>query len=287
MEYTEDTKYTQQDTTSFSYRKCIKPKRKTHIIGINTDEVDQEIFSSIEAAQSKLEASNTEAARLEQQIKDIIKQQKDLEGDIADLERENERLLRGRRKTSPRADATAHSFTSTVTGQKSNAEPKTARCHYEDLFSVNIADRMSRSPHRQGWSQDVYVDFKDDDVKRRERAWKQAEFRVPDLSKEVHAPVDAPHRHPPPNRQQVNIKELKAQMGRIIMDSYAPLQKMDKSGVSKNHDETQQTNRLAELEDALRKHREDMNAANIRLRALEEEPFVLYCRRTREPQLEY
>lgn len=281
----QDTKYTQQDTTSFSFRKRVKPKRTTHTISINTDEVDQEIFSSIEAAQSKLEASNTEAERLRQQIEEIILQQDLLESCIADLERENEKLQQGKVRTSPSSrdeDRRNTSFDSPSWQRKAKINP--GKCHFTDLFSANIADRMNRSPHRQGRSINVDIDFVDEDIKRREEAWIQAELRVPDLSREVSVPVVGPSHTP--TRQRVNIKELKAQMGRLIMDNYAPLQNKNKlQGSSNNHasQETNfQTNRLAELEDTMRRQKEEMNAAKARLKTLEEEPFVLYCRRTRE-----
>ena len=160
----------------------------------------------------------------------------------------------------------------------------TGKCHFTDLFSANIADRMNRSPHRQGRAFDVDIDFVDEDIKRREKAWIQAELRVPDLSREVSVPVAGPSHTP--TRQRVNLKELKAQMGRLIMDNYAPLQNQDKFQDSSYKDGSQetniQTNRLAELEETMRRQKEEMDAAKARLKTLEEEPFVLNCRRTRE-----
>lgn len=288
--FEQDTKYTQQDTTSFSFRKRLKPKKTTHTIRINTDEVDQEIFSSIEAAQSKLEASNTEAKRLEQLIKDNILQQGYLERTIVDLEKENEKLRRGKERASPNVRDKDRQENFYDTDWKRVPDVKAGKCHFTDLFSASIADRMSRSPHRQGRSIDVDIDFGDSDVKRREKAWMQAELRVPELPKETFSHVAGPPHAP--TRQQVNIKELKAQMGRLIMDSYAPLQnkipsqKKDKAEESSNNHGSNEANiqfkRLSELEEALRRQKQDVDAAKARLKTLEEEPFVLYCRRTRE-----
>ncbi|KAG5370003.1 hypothetical protein CJU90_1327 [Yarrowia sp. C11] len=282
----QDTKYTQQDTTSFSSRKRPKPKRTTQNISINTDEVDQEILISIEAAQNKLQVSNAEALKLEKLIRDAISQQEQLENYIAELETDNRRLQLHKDRASPRASTTenvlAYPLTSSDLRRNKNDEDEVARCHFADLFSANIADRMGRSPHRQGRSLNVDIGFRNDDLRRRGRAWKQAELRSYGPPPEHNVPADVPKRPVVPNRQQVDIKELKEQMNRLIMDGYAPPQisEVPLSGLTST--ERVNTHRLAELEEALRQQREEVKDAKIRLKTLEEDPFVLYCRRTRE-----
>lgn len=121
------------------------------------------------------------------------------------------------------------------------------------MFSENIANRMNNSPHRK---------------------------KVPPSLEEFLRPTK-PEFKPKPEvhftpRKQTTIKELKAQMGRLLMDNYAPLHNKDHTPDTAN----KETNRLAELESAMRQQRQEMNAAKSRLRTLEEEPFVLYCSRT-------